>query len=96
MAGKNGSKNGRKGKQTYIEGMEPEVNKAVEEAAENYVEARDARMAANEDEKEKHNTLLMHMDKAGITTYKRGELTVTIDATRKAKVKKEVASDDDD
>ncbi len=77
------------GEQLVIEGTGPEKNTAVHDRAVQYARARDARMAAGEDEKAAHNGLLEAMDKANLTHYEYGDMVVHIDSSRKCKVKTE-------
>lgn len=76
----------RKGEQEYLPGTAPTRNKRVHRLAVRYAELRDARMAANKEEKEAHDTLLYAMIEEGLSAYEYGDITVTIDDKKKCKV----------
>lgn len=73
--------------QQYIPGTEPKKNNRVHTAAKRYAARRDERMAANEEEKAAHQTLLETMIEEGLDSYEYGDVEVHIDATKKVKVK---------
>ena len=58
-----------KEKQTYIEGTEPPKIPAIEAAAIKYVEFRDTRMDAGEQEVKLKAKLIAAMKEHGLTTY---------------------------
>lgn len=91
-------KRGRRPKQKNLNGIEPEEDPEIEEAAEAYEEARDARCAASVPEKEKKQLLIEVMTRKKRKFYKRGELEITIDHKEKddVKVKRKSSSDDED
>ena len=68
-------------------GQEPVKNDRVHRAAKRYAKLRDERMAANEEEKAAHNTLLGIMKEEGLEVYEYGDLMVAIDAQEKVKVR---------
>lgn len=88
----------RKGEQQYMPGTAPVKNAKVHAAAVNYAEYRDARMAAGRDEKEAHETLMLAMSDAGLTSYEFGDVRVDVNESRKCKVKiaGSAPSDDDE
>jgi hypothetical protein len=62
---------------------------AIEDAAEDYVEKRDARMKLTGEERDRHDTLLRLMSEHGLTEYEYdGKVIRCIDGERKVKVKK--------
>ena len=73
--------------QQHLPGQEPVKNDRVHRAAKRYAKLRDERMAANEEEKAAHNTLLGIMKEEGLEVYEYGDLTVAIDAQEKCKVR---------
>lgn len=70
----------------YLPGMEPKKNPKIHPKAMRYAKLRDERIAANEAEKEAHDTLLFVMLEEGVTHYKYGTLEVSIDEKKKCKV----------
>ena len=78
-----------KPEQASLPGMEPKKIADVEKANEQYVEARDARMAAGDVEVELKDKLIAAMQKHGLKKYKRGphEIAVTAKYGVKAKIK---------
>jgi hypothetical protein len=72
--------------QQYMPGMEPKKNNKVDAAARRYVRLRDARIAANKEEKEAHDTLLGTMSEEGFDSYDFKDLHVAIDKKQKCKV----------
>lgn len=72
--------------QSYIPGTAPEKNDKVHAAAKRYAKLRDARIAANKEEKDSHDTLLGTMVEQGIDVYDFKDVHVAIDATKKCKV----------
>lgn len=82
-------------KQKMIEGTEPPCYPAIDEAAGEYVEARDARMEMTKAEKEKHDALLKAMTDNGLTEYKYDGKVVLVKPTKiKVKVRKLDAAKD--
>lgn len=88
-------------KQLKIPGTQEESNRAVDEAAEHYVELRDSRMQATEAEVEARGVLIAAMKKADLTTYRDNgadpPLLVTLTIEEKVKVSRideDEASDD--
>lgn len=84
-------------RQLRIAGTERKTIADVEEAAEEYREVRDQRMALTKQEGEKQAALVEAMKRHKLTEYKfdddeGNELTVTFDVKEKAKVSK--AKDD--
>lgn len=80
-------------RQEDLPGVERKVIKAVENAADDYVAARDKRMALTTKEVETRAVLIHEMEKAGVTSYRYDDRIITLEA--KAKVKVKTASDDD-
>ena len=76
--------------QEFLPGQEPKKNNRVHKAALRYAELRDARIAANEEEKDAHDTLLHTMLEEGLESYEYGDLKVFIDNKRKCKVSTKV------
>lgn len=74
-------------KQIHIPGQEPVVNKAVEKLADEYVEARDERMAALKVEVEVKTKLVMASNDAKLTAYEHGDYHITLESLDKVKVK---------
>lgn len=72
--------------QQYIDGIGPTKNNRVHAAAKRYATLRDARIAANKEEKESHDTLLGTMMEEGLEVYDFKDVHVAIDATKKCKV----------
>ena len=74
--------------QAYLPGAEPgPKNAKIHAAAKRYAARRDERMAANEEEKSAHQTLLEKMIEEGVESYKYGDVECHIDASKKVKVK---------
>lgn len=89
----------KKPKQPYLSpDMAPPSIPVIDEAARDYVEFRDARMAAGKDETKAHDALLALMRDKGLAEYAFEEFTVKLDSKTKVKVrrKKESADGDDD
>jgi hypothetical protein len=59
----------KRAKQTMIPGTEPERIKEIEDAAENYVSARDERMGLTEEETKRKVRLIEAMKKYDLETY---------------------------
>lgn len=78
----------KRGKQGYLDGLEPPSVPAIDRAAEAYVSTRNERMELTELEVEKHAALLEQMNKAGLTTYTYDGYVVNVLSTSKVKVKK--------
>ena len=76
-------------KQPYLaEDMAPDAVPAIDEAAESYVEARDARMAHLKTEIERQDELLQLMREHKLSTYEFDGYTVSLDTATKVKVKR--------
>ena len=76
-------------KQPYLaEDMAPDAVPAIHEAAESYVEARDARMAHLKTEIERQDELLQLMREHKLSTYEFDGYTVSLDTATKVKVKR--------
>lgn len=80
-------------KQGVLEGTLSERIKAVEAAAEDYAEKRDARMDAGKIEKEAKDKLVTLMGEKKIDHYKRGKFEIELVA---AKIKVRVRIDGDE
>jgi hypothetical protein len=80
-------------RQEELPGVERRVIKAVENAADDYVDVRDKRMALTTKEVEKRAVLIHEMEKAGVTSYRYDDRVITLEA--KAKVKVKNAHDDE-
>ena len=74
-------------KQEHLKGMEPVVNKEVENLADKYVEARDERMRLLEEEIACKAQLVQALKAAKLPAYKRGEYDIVLDSIDKVKVK---------
>lgn len=81
-------------KQFELPGVESPKNKAVEDAAEAYVDVRDKRMRLTGQEVEKREVLLDEMRKARLKAYRYDETVVLLTAEEKVKVKKVKDADD--
>jgi len=81
-------------RQKRLPGMENSKIAAIENAALNYVEGRDARMAATEEEVALKQTLIETMHKCGKAVYRRGNISVKL-VVEKEGVKVKVLSEDD-
>lgn len=73
--------------QGHFDGMAPEKNRKVHAAARRYVARRNERIAANAEEKDAHDSLLIAMHDEGLTNYVYDDIEVHIDAHEKCKVK---------
>lgn len=83
-------------KQTALPGMEREVNKEVDVAAEVYVKSRDKRVKASEHEVADKAALIAAMQKAKLSVYKDEEAGLVITLTPgKPNVKVQEATDDE-
>jgi hypothetical protein len=78
----------KKVKQGYLEGMEPPTIKAIENAAEAYVEARDARMQMGTQEQERKERLAALMKEHKLETYEYDGKVVAFETETTVKVKK--------
>ncbi len=78
----------KKPKQGYLPDMAPPNVPAIERAADDYVEARDARMAAMEPEAEAKKLLTALMKKHNLTTYEYDSRVVTLAGEPEVRVKK--------
>lgn len=76
----------KKARQAFLPGTEPQKNKRVHPLAENYAGLRDARIAANREEKDAHDALLNAMQEEGIDSYEYGDLKVVVNNRKKCKV----------
>lgn len=72
--------------QANIPGAGDEKNERVHRAAKQYAKLRDARIAANETEKDAHDKLMEVMGEEGLDSYSYGDVDVTVTNKRKAKV----------
>lgn len=81
-----------RGDQPSLPDADDVKNPKVHRAALRYIRERDERMEKTEQEKEAHNALLDVMIQEGLESYKYGDLSVSIDLTRKCKVKRESAA----
>lgn len=77
----------KRAKQKMIPGTEQETVKEVEDAAENYVKARDERMVLTEFEVKAKDKLIEVMRKYDLSIYKFEDYTVTLDHVEKDDVK---------
>lgn len=84
-----------KAKQAHLSGMEPPSIKAIDKAADAYVEARNARMNAGVREKERKIILADLMKQHGYTEYEYDGKIIRVLSKENVKVS-EVSSDDDD
>lgn len=97
MAKKKASANGKSKKiprQEALPGMENAAIKEIENAALDYVEGRDERMAATEKEVELKSALIAAMHKHEKTEYKRGRISVKL-VVEKEKVKVRVLDEEE-
>lgn len=85
----------KRSEQTHFEGTGPVKNERVHRAAKRYVEERDARIAANKEEKAAHDSLLAIMREEGLESYEYGNLSLHIDGTFKVKAKLSKADGED-
>jgi hypothetical protein len=89
----------RKPKQPYLSPeMEPPSHPVIDEAASQYVECRDARMAALKQEVAAHDALLSLMKAKKLTAYAFEGFNVSLDSKEKVKVrrKKDEAAGDEE
>lgn len=86
----------KRSKQLQIPGTEPEHFPELDEAAEEYVERRDARMAMGKRETEAQDELVKLMHDHGLKNYEYDGLTVILVNKEKAKVRRKDAEEDDD
>ena len=83
-------------KQPYLaEDMAPDAVPAIDEAAESYVEARDARMSHLKTEIERQDELLQLMREHKLSTYEFDGYTVSLDTATKVKVKRKKEAGDE-
>ena len=82
-------------KQQELKGVERKVIKAVENAADDYVEVRDKRMALTTKEVEKRGVLIAAMQEAGVTSYRYDDRIITLDSKTKVKVKTDRDGEED-
>lgn len=69
---------GRTAKQDRLPGVDDPVIKEIEDAAHDYEQARDARVAATKPEVETKENLIIVMKQNGKKLYRRGELIVKV------------------
>jgi len=74
-------------KQGELPGVERKVIKAVENAADDYVDVRDKRMTLTTKEVEKRAVLIAAMEEHGITSYRYDDRVITLEAKAKVSVK---------
>lgn len=86
----------KRAKQKRLEAVEDERIREVEDAAEEYKEARDARMKMTPEEKAAKTKLTDVMKKHGLSVYKSECGTVTLELTEVAKIKLKSPEDDAD
>ena len=87
----------KKAKQGHLNGMEPPSVKEIEEAAEEYVGYRDARMANLKKEIEAGDALLALMQKHELTTYELEDgKTVELKELTKVKVRRPKTEESDE
>jgi hypothetical protein len=79
--------------ETFPEMDDPEI-RAIEEAAEEYADGRDARMEATKVEVERKDKIIEAMQKAGKTQYRHGKVRVKL-IPEKIKVKVKIMSDEE-
>ena len=83
-------------KQPYLaEDMAPDAVPAIDEAAESYVEARDARMENLKLETKRQDELLELMREHKLSTYEFDGYTVSLDTATKVKVKRKKEAGDE-
>lgn len=82
-------------KQGYLLDMAPPSVPAIEKAADDYVEARDARMAAMEPEATAKKLLTELMKKHGLSTYEYDSRIVTLAGEPEVKVKKKKTAEEE-
>lgn len=74
-------------KQQELKGVERKVIKAVENAADDYVDVRDKRMALTTKEVDARAVLIAAMQDAGVTSYRYDDRIITLDSKTKVSVK---------
>lgn len=84
-----------KAKQLHFKGQEPVVNKAIESLADEYDEAKNARMGMLKVEVELKGKLIEAMKKHKLTAYERGEYDIKLEPG-KDKVKVRIGKDEED
>lgn len=82
-------------KQGFLPDMAPPSVPAIEKAADDYVEARDARMAAMEPEASAKKLLTELMKKHGLSTYEYDSRIVTLAGEPEVRVKKKKTEGDE-
>jgi len=83
------SKRGRqRGEQQHLPDMAPAKDADIHPVALEYVRARDTRMEYGKDEVELKSRLIALMEKKGLTTYEYDDVSVSVTAEKKVKVKK--------
>ena len=80
--------------QKELVGMERKVIKAVENAADDYVDVRDKRMALTTKEVERRAILIQAMQDAGVTSYRYDDRVITLESKSKVKVKTDKDGDE--
>jgi hypothetical protein len=88
------AKRGRKPKQQYLPDMEPVTIQEIDDAADSYVDARDARMECLKSEISKKDLLGMFMKKHKLATYEYDGKVVTYEGEPTVKVKRKKSSED--
>lgn len=88
IAKKRGRPKKEKPVQKYIEGTEPLSIRDIDDAADNYIEARDSRINKLNVEIERKKELTELMQKHKLTEYKYRDQLVTFDGEPTVKVKK--------
>lgn len=86
-------------KQSFIPGMEPPSNRAVDTAADDYVETRDERMKLSKEEKRSKQNLIEKMVEAGLDAYETPHGLIVLllsDKDVKVKTKKQVDRNGDE
>ncbi len=86
----------RKPKQQFIPGTEPPSIPAIDAAAEEYRDARDARMVCLKEEIKLGDALLALMHEHSLLTYDFDGATVTVDSKEKIKVRRKEDTGDGD
>ena len=83
-------------KQGFLPDMAPPSVPAIEKAADDYVEARDARMAAMQPEASAKKLLTELMKKHCLSTYEYDSRIVTLAGEPEVRVKKKKTAEDSD
>lgn len=75
-------------RQAHLDGMEPPSIKAIDAAAEAYVDVRDERMSLGKQEKERKAILHALMKQHNLSVYEFGDNKVELDVKEKVRVRK--------